>query len=66
MWSGIDTIKLKRLKRLYKAKYEYDPDGSLGVEYNQEDYKDYVRDLITCIESENTELEDLYYNEDEW
>lgn len=66
MWSGRNTRKLNRLKKLYKAKYGHDPDNMLGVEYEQEDYEDYVRDLMTCIESKDIELEELYEDEDEW
>ena len=66
MWYGIDTIRLKFLKKKYEKIYGCNPDCYLGVEYDWFNYRTYVRDIKECIRRGDTEIEELYYDDDEW
>ena len=49
MWYGSDTPELIALKKEYEAIFGHDPDGEMELEYGEDDYKDYVRDIKNAI-----------------
>lgn len=67
MWYGKDTKELKQLKREYEEIYGANPDDYIDVEYGDDEYDDYIKDIKECIKKRDTEIEDLYPLEnDEW
>lgn len=66
MWYGTDTKELLRLKQQYLNVTGFDPDGEMTLEYGDDEYDEYVRDLKTCIKK-GISLGDLYPDdEDDW
>lgn len=49
MWYGKDTPELLVLKKEYEAKFGHDPDGEMELEYGEDEYKDYVRDIKKAL-----------------
>lgn len=64
MWYGKDTPELLELKEQYEQITGYRADGEIDVEYAQDSYDVYVRDLKICIEKKIT-LGDLYPDNEE-
>lgn len=50
MWYGSMTSELEMLYDQYYEMFQGDPDEYIELEYGQEDYKDYVRDIKKAIE----------------
>jgi hypothetical protein len=59
MWHGSMTKELENLYDQYYKMFGVEPDGYQEVDYGQEEYSDYVKDIKTAIEN-NTELPDIY------
>lgn len=53
------TKELENLYDQYYKMFGVEPDGYQEVDYGQEEYSDYVKDIKTAIEN-NTELPDIY------
>lgn len=49
MWYGKDTPELISLKKEYEIKFGHGPDGEMELEYGEEEYKDYVRDIKKAL-----------------
>lgn len=50
MWYGSMTSELEMLYDQYYEMFQGDPDEYIELEYGQEDYEDYVRDIKKAIE----------------
>ena len=50
MWYGSMTPELEVLYDQYYDMFQGDPDEYIELEYGQEDYNDYVRDIKKAIE----------------
>ncbi|WP_095176329.1 MULTISPECIES: hypothetical protein [Blautia] len=50
MWYGGMTPELETLYDQYYEMFQGDPDEYIELEYGQQDYEDYVRDIKKAIE----------------
>lgn len=50
MWYGSMTPELETLYDQYYKIFQGDPDEYIELEYGQEDYEDYIRDIKKAIE----------------
>lgn len=64
MYNGRMTKELEKLYAEYKKKFGYWVGGIMDLEYGDEDYDDYIKDIKTAIAT-NTHLPDLYPDEED-
>ncbi len=59
MWYGYMTHELEKLYDKYYNMFKSDPDEYIELEYGEDDYDDYVRDIKKSLELKK-ELPELY------
>ena len=59
MYYGRMTKELEKLYSEYEKKFGYNLEGVLDLEYSENDYDDYIKDIQTAIKT-STHLPDLY------
>ena len=64
MYSGKMTAELVRLYADYNEKFGVEPDYYEVLDYGDEDYDDYIKDIKTAIAT-NTHLPDLYPDDED-
>lgn len=50
MWYGNDTEELKKLNEEYYSLFGAYPFGCMELEYGEDDYEEYVRDIKKAIQ----------------
>ena len=58
MWYGKDTPELEKLNEEYKKMFGGTPDEYIELEYGENDYEDYVRNIKKALET-GKELEEF-------
>ena len=60
MYYGKMTDELRELRKQYRQKFGYDPNGDVEIEMGESDYEDYVKALRESILSGKDIFETLH------
>lgn len=65
MYYGKTTRKLEQLYAEYEKVWNHNPSGYMEIEYGEDEYQDYVKDIKRSLKM-GVELPELYPHDDEF